>query len=79
MLLISCYMLRLVMAKKKTINLSEKNITYIDKEQHIKVISLNLKSMEVEVSISVEGEKKKVVKIPLGHLPKEIKKIVRPV
>ncbi len=65
--------------KKKTINLSDKNITYKDKEQTLKIISLNLNSMEVEVSISVEGEKKRVSKMPLGHLPKEIKKLVRPV
>ena len=73
-------MLRLHMAKKKkTINLSDKNIIYTDQEQTLKVISLNLNSMEVEVSITVEGEKKKVTKMPLGHLPKEIKKLVRPV
>jgi len=65
--------------KKKTINLSDKNITFIEKEQHFKIISLNLNSMEVEVSISVEGENKKVTRMPLGHLPKEIKKLVRPV
>jgi len=65
--------------KKKTINLSDKNITYKDKEQTLKIISLNLNSMEVEVSISVEGEKKRVSRMPLGHLPKEIKKLVRPV
>lgn len=65
--------------KKKTINLSEKNITYTDKEKLIKIISLNLNTMEVEISISVEGEKKNVTKMPLGHLPKEIKKLVRPV
>ncbi len=65
--------------KKKTINLSEKNIIYTDKEQDIKIISLNLNTMEVEISISIKDEKKKVTKIPLGHLPKEIKKLVRPV
>ncbi len=65
--------------KKKTINLSEKNITYTDKEKLIKIISLNLNTMEVEISISVKGEKKNVTKMPLGHLPKEIKKLVRPV
>lgn len=67
------------MAKKKTINLSDKNITYTEKERHFKVISLNLNSMEVEVTITEEDEKKKVTKMPLGHLPKEIKKLVRPV
>ncbi len=73
-------MLKFHMAKKKkTINLSEKNITYTDQEQTLKVISINLNSMEVEVSITVEGEKKKVIRMPLGHLPKEVKKLVRPV
>jgi len=65
--------------KKKTINLSDKNISFTDKEQQIKIISLNLNSMEVEVSVRVEGEKNKVKRMPLGHLPKEIKKLVRPV
>jgi len=70
-------MLQLAMAKKKTINLSEKNITFIEKERHFKIISLNLNTMEVEVTVTVEGEKKKVMKLPLGHLPKEVKKLVR--
>jgi hypothetical protein len=35
--------------------------------------------MDVEVSISVEGEKKKVMMLPLAQLPKEIKKLVRPI
>jgi len=65
--------------KKKVINLSEQNIFFVEKERHIKIISFNPNSMEVEVSITVEGEKKKVMKLPLGHLPKEIKKLVRPV
>ncbi len=65
--------------KKKVINLSDQNISFVEKERHIKIISFNPNSMEVEVSISEEGEKKKVTKLPLGHLPKDIKKRVRPV
>ena len=65
--------------KKKVINLSEQNIFLVEEERHIKIISFNPNSMEVEVSVSVEGEKKKVMKLPLGHLPKEIKKLIRPV
>lgn len=65
--------------KKKVINLSDKNISFIEKERHIKIISFDPNSMQVEVSISVEGENKQVTKMPLGHLPKEIKKIIRPV
>ena len=65
--------------KKKTINFNEKNITFIEKEELIKVLSLNLNSMDVEVSITVEGENKRVVKMPFAHLPKHIKKVVRPI
>ena len=66
------------MAKKKsTINLSDKNIIFQDREQQVQVLSLNLNSMDVEV-IVMEDEKKKVKKMPFAHLPKEIKKVVRP-
>lgn len=65
--------------KKKVINLSEQNISYIEDERTIRVISFNPNSMEVDVSISVEGEKKRVMKLPFAHLPKEIKKLIKPV
>lgn len=65
--------------KKPVINVSAQNISYIEKERHIKIISFNPNSMEVEVSVTEEGQNKKVMKLPLGHLPKEIKKLVRPV
>jgi len=63
--------------KKKTIELLDKNIIFQIKEQTVKVLSLNLNSMDVEV-IVMEDEKKKVKKMPFAHLPKEIKKVVRP-
>jgi hypothetical protein len=63
--------------KKKTIDLLDKNIIFQTKEQSVKVLSLNLNSMDVEV-IVMEDEKKKVKKMPFAHLPKEIKKLVRP-
>jgi hypothetical protein len=63
--------------KKKSIDLSNQNITFKTKEQTVKVLSLNLNSMDVEV-IVMEDEKKKVKKMPFAHLPKEIKKLVRP-
>ena len=65
--------------KKKVINLSEQDISYIEDERDIKIISFNPNTMEVDVSITVEGEKKRVMKLPFAHLPKEIKKLVRPI
>lgn len=67
------------MAKKKVINLSEQNISYTEEERRIKIISFNPNTMVVDVSISEEGQKKKVDKLPFAHLPKEIKKAVRPI
>jgi len=66
------------MAKKKpTLDFSNDNITFKNKEQIVKVLSLNLNSMNVEV-IEIEDDKKKVRKIPFAQLPKEIKKVLRP-
>jgi len=65
--------------KKKVINLSDQNITFNEKERHFKLISFNPNTMEVEVSVSEDAEKvKKVMKLPFAHLPKELKKIVKP-
>ncbi len=66
------------MAKKKpTINLSAKNITFTEEERHFKVISFNQERMTVDCMVTVEGEKEKL-ELPFAHLPKEIKKKVRP-
>jgi len=69
------------MAKKKeTLNLLDKNIQFSQNQQHFQLLSLNLNSMNVEViEIVEEGKKKKVRKMPFGHLPKEIKKLIRPI
>jgi hypothetical protein len=66
------------MAKKKpTLDFSNDNITFKNKEQIVKVLSLNLNSMNIEV-IEIEDDKKKVRKMPFAQLPKEIKKVLRP-
>ncbi|HIC43169.1 MAG TPA: hypothetical protein EYO73_02410 [Sulfurimonas sp.] len=65
--------------KKKVINLSNQNICFSEKERHFKINSFNPNSMEVEVSVSEDGKKtKKVMKLPFAHLPKEIKKLIKP-
>ena len=64
--------------KKKTIDFSTQNISFREKEREFKVLSLNLNSMDVEVVV-FENEKKKVEKMPFAHLPKEIKKVLRPI
>ena len=64
--------------KKKTIDFSSQNISFREKELEIKVLSLNLNSMDVEIVV-FENEKKSVKKMPFAHLPKEIKKVLRPI
>jgi len=63
--------------KKVTLDFSNDNISFKLKEQTIKILSLNQESMNVEVIIT-ENEKKKVSKMAFAHLPKEIKKMLRP-
>lgn len=63
--------------KKKTLDFSNDDIHFKLKEQTIKVLSLNQNSMDVEVII-VEKGKKSVSKMPFAQLPKEIKKLLRP-
>jgi hypothetical protein len=68
------------MPKKKTcIPLNHLDLSYQENDRHIQVISFNPNTMEVETSIEVKGEKKKVMKLPFAHLPKEIKKLIKPV
>jgi len=67
------------MAKKKqTLDFTNDNIIFKIKEQTVKVLSLNLNSMDVEVIVT-EDKKKKVRKMPFAQLPKEIKKVLRPI
>jgi hypothetical protein len=69
--------------KKETLDFSNQDISFKLKEQTIKVLSLNQNSMNVEVLIvedaKSEGIKKKVSKMAFAHLPKEIKKLLRPI
>jgi len=63
--------------KKQTLDVSSQDITFKIKEQSFKVLSLNLNSMDIEV-IEYEETRKKVTKMPFAQLPKEIKKLLRP-
>ena len=63
--------------KKQTLDVSSQDIRFKIKDQSFKVLSLNLNSMDIEV-IEYEETKKKVTKMPFAQLPKEIKKLLRP-
>ncbi len=66
------------MAKKKpTLQFGKQNITFSEKERHYKVISFNQEKMTVQCTVTVDG-KKEPIELPFAHIPKEIKKVLRP-
>ncbi|MCK5853586.1 MAG: hypothetical protein KAG56_00105 [Sulfurovaceae bacterium] len=65
--------------KRKTVTLSEQNITFTEKEELYTVLNFNPNSMKVEVSIIGKSEKKRVQKMAFAHLPKYIKQVIRPI
>ena len=67
------------MAKKKKIcDLSKKNIEYVQDNINYKISHFNPEYMTVHV-IKFEGnEKQEIVDMPFAHLPKAIKKIIKP-
>ncbi len=65
--------------KKKNIELSSKNITYQIDKQNYKVIRFIPSTMCVDILVTNEGMLKEgLLNIPFAHLPKNIKKIVKP-
>ncbi len=67
------------MAKKKSIELSQNNITFNMNKQSYKVIRFHPSSMNVDVMIYNDGIIKKGLNtLPFAHIPKEIKKIIKP-
>lgn len=67
------------MAKiKKSVELSDKKISYTIKNMSYNVIRFYPTPMTVDVMVFEDGVKQGVQCIPFAHMPKEIKKIVKP-
>jgi len=67
------------MAKtKKSVELSDKNITFNILKVSYKVIRYYPTSMELDVMVYEDDVKIGMQKIAFAHLPKEIKKIIKP-
>jgi len=67
------------MAKnKKSIELSDNKISFIFERNSYSVIRFFPTKMTVEVMVFEDGVKQGVKTIPFAHLPKEIKKIIKP-
>jgi len=67
------------MAKKKKISdLSKENIEYMQDNTKYKVVRFNPEYMTVHVIKFEENKKQEIVDMPFAHLPKAIKKIIKP-
>lgn len=65
--------------KKKSIELSEKKITFNVEKRFFKAIRYYPTAMSLDVmEFSEDGEKLGISNIPFAHIPKEIKKLVKP-
>jgi len=64
--------------KKKSVELSEQKITFNILKVSYKIIRYYPTSMELDVMVYEEDVKIGMQKIAFAHLPKEIKKIIKP-
>jgi len=65
--------------KKKSIELSDKKINFTREKVSYKVIRYYPTAMSLDVMVTEEdGTKLGMQNIPFAHIPKEIKKLVKP-
>ncbi len=65
--------------KKKSIELSDKKISFTRERITYKVIRYYPTAMSLDVMVTEEdGTKQGMQNIPFAHIPKEIKKLVKP-
>jgi len=64
--------------KRKSVELSDQNITFNILKVSYKVIRFYPSSLELDVMVHDDGVKLGMQKIAFAHVPKEIKKIIKP-
>lgn len=65
--------------KKKSVELSEKKITFNVEKRFYKAIRYYPTAMSLDVmELSEDGKKLGTSNIPFAHIPKEIKKMIKP-
>ena len=64
--------------KKKSIELSSQKIEFSEKETLYKLVRFYPDKMTVDTMVSENGVKQGMKNLPFAHLPKDIKKIVKP-
>lgn len=67
------------MAKeKKSIDLSASNISFVEHKSTFKVLRFNPVKMTVDIMVYENETKAEAKTLPFAHLPKEIKKRIKP-
>jgi len=64
--------------KKKSIELSSKKIKFTIEKREFKVIRYYPTQMSLDTIEYFNGEKIGLANIPFSHIPKEIKKLIKP-
>ncbi len=65
--------------KKKSVELSGKNITFTIEKQSYKAIRFYPSQMTLDVMVFTEDKQKiGMQNIPFAHIPKEVKKLIKP-
>ena len=65
--------------KKKSIELSDKKIAFTIEKVSYKVIRYYPTAMSIDVMVTEEdGEKRGMQNIAFAHVPKEVKKLIKP-
>ena len=64
--------------KKKSYDLSKENVEYTQDNIQYKVTRFNPSNMTVDVIKSEDAKKKELIEMPFAHLPKAVKKIIKP-
>jgi hypothetical protein len=64
--------------KQKIINLQPLQLEFEENKTLFKLLSLNTQTMTIEVICYENGYKDKITTLPFAHLPKKLKKIVKP-
>lgn len=65
--------------KKKSIELSDRKISFEREKIHYKIIRYYPTAMSIDAMVTDEhGQKQGMQNIPFAHLPKEMKKIIKP-
>lgn len=67
------------MAKNRTIiDLKDENLTFIQKDETIKLLNFNQNNMFLEIAIFKDGKFVKNSKIAFAHIPKKLKAKLNP-